>query len=124
MAEHNCVAAWTRLDVANEYMYRIRRTEGRRDVIVMLNDAYRFGLAEYIGRPELIQRGSFILIARPEAGFDDAVLERAREDGIGVGSIKKFMGALNRDDVSTYKTPEESEAEKVRLRDFLPSGRR
>ncbi|QAY96869.1 hypothetical protein CWB41_14940 [Methylovirgula ligni] len=114
MGEHNCVSEYTRLDVANEYIYQIKRTAGRSTVRVFLSDAYDFGLADYLGRPRKLRSGDFILIARPESKFDGDLVERAKKDGIAIGQIGKLMGALNLNDMSSYKSPEEKEREKKR----------
>ncbi|HEY8696418.1 MAG TPA: hypothetical protein VIM02_02280 [Rhizomicrobium sp.] len=114
MAEHNCVAACTRVEAGDEVVYRIERTNGRKSLLVFLSDAYSFGQAEYLGRPTIIRRGDFVLVARPEGGLGDVSLERAKNDGIGIGKLAKLMGALNMDDVSRYRTPEEREADKRR----------
>lgn len=67
------------------------------------SDAYRFGLADYLGRPSSIGRGDYILVARPEADFDTDLLERAVKDGIGLGKIGAFMSTLNRRDISAVR---------------------
>src|ERR1700720_668651 len=95
MSEHSRVEHFTRLQIADEYIFRIERKDGLPDVNVLLSDAYRFGIADYLGCPSTIRRGDFILIARPEGGFDGAVAKRAKEDGIGIGKLATFMGALN-----------------------------
>src|ERR1700687_3915501 len=87
MSEYSRVKNYTRLPIAYEYIYKIERKDGLPDVNVLLSDAYRFGMADYLGCPSYIGRGDFILIARPEAGFDRAVAEKAKEDGIGIGQI-------------------------------------
>jgi len=95
MTKHSRVERFTRMLIADEYVYAIERTDGFGSVNVFLSDAYRFGRADYVGRPNQITRGDFILIARPEADFDVSLVERARKNGIGIGKIGKLMGALN-----------------------------
>ncbi|MGB8898891.1 MAG: hypothetical protein WCC90_06440 [Methylocella sp.] len=107
MANHNRVQRYTRISVADEYIYKIDRSAGLKSVNVFLSDAYRYGYADYLARPKHIRRGDFILIVRPEAGFDEAITERARKDGIGIGKIGKFMGALNTPAMCNYISPEE-----------------
>jgi hypothetical protein len=109
MNEHTCVARWEPLDNEYEYLYRIIRERGLPDVRVHLTDAYQYSRAEYLARPgEVMQRNSFIVLALPHAYDATSVLiAEARTDGIGIGKIGKFMGALNSRDVSTYETPEE-----------------
>ena len=88
-----------------EYLCRLRRKFGLSDIVVHLSDAYYYTLMEYYCRPRTIRRGSFILIARPEASFNDAAEQQANCDGIGFGTISTLMGALNRSDVSAYTRP-------------------
>jgi len=103
MSEHSRVDRFTRLQIADEYIFRIERRDGLPAVNVLLSDAYRFGIADYLGCPSTIRRGDYILIARPEGGFDSAVAKRAKEDGIGIGKIAAFMGALNFRTPSDYR---------------------
>ncbi len=114
MDEHDCVEAFTRLPVEGEYVYLIERTHGRSAINVLLSDAYRFGVADFLGRPGEIGKGDFILIAKPHGDCDDESVARARREGIGLGDIRKLMGALNLGDVSKYLTPAEKEAQKGR----------
>jgi hypothetical protein len=111
MSEHSCVERFTRMAVTGEYLYEVERTGGRKPVTVFLSDAYRFGEADYLGRPTQLRRGDFILVARPEAGFDKALIDRARLDGIGLGQIRKFMGALNHTPPCDYIPKEEKDDE-------------
>jgi hypothetical protein len=112
MATHTSVARCTRLNVADEYLYSIERKDGLEPINVLLSDAYWYGHAAYVGRPKQIRRGDFIIIARPEADFDEALIEPARKDGIGIGKIGKFMGALNKRNVCDYISPEEKKRKK------------
>jgi hypothetical protein len=104
MANHNRVQQCTRISVADEYIYKIDRSAGLKSVNIFLSDAYRYGYADYLARPKHID---FILIVRPEAEFDEAIPERALKDGIGIGKMGKFMGALNAPAMYNYISPEE-----------------
>jgi hypothetical protein len=58
-----------------------------------------------------MQRNSFVVLGLPHAHeASSALIAEARSDGVGIGHIGKFMGALNSHDVSTYETPEERRA--------------
>jgi hypothetical protein len=109
MASHSRVNHCTRIAVADEYIYKIERTDGLKPVRVFLSDAYRYGYADYLGRPAQIKRGDFILIAKPEAAFDVDLSERIRQDGIGIGKIGRLMGSLNVANICDYVSPEERE---------------
>jgi hypothetical protein len=103
MSTHTKVRRFTRnATVPNEHIYEIERKDGLPSVTVLLSDAYRFGHADYLGRPPCIRRGDYILIARPEADFDASIIKPATKDGIGLGKIGTFMGALNSTDPSIY----------------------
>lgn len=95
MREHSRVANFQRLPVENEFVYRIARKDDLRPLKVFLSDAYWFGLPEYLARPKEIEWGDFILVARPEANFDSSLWARNPKDGIGIGKLAHFMGALN-----------------------------
>ena len=105
--------ACDRLPLAqDEFIYFIKRARNMSDVLVWLSDAYTFGMADYLGRHQQVKKGDFILIARPESGFTDDVLVRARQEGIAIGKIGKLMGALNLPDMSKYFTLDEKEQAK------------
>jgi hypothetical protein len=107
MESHSCVESCRQLNIEDEFIFELERTAGRPAVKIYLSDAYDYGLGEYLSRPRGLGRGDFILIARPEAHFDESVVERARIDGIGVGRLKKLMGALNWSQIWKYSSPEE-----------------
>lgn len=88
----------------------------RKDVNVWLSDAYDFSEAAYHSRPKEISRGSYVLIARPEASYALAAYSLAVGDGIGLGKIGDLMGALWLEDVSGYK-PRDVREEERRLLD-------
>ncbi len=109
MNEHSCVASWEPLDNDEEYLYLIKRTRGLPDVRVHLSDAYEYSRGEYLARPaEVMKRNSFVVLGDPNAyAPSGALVAEARKDGIGIGHIRKFMGALNSRDVWEYEAPEE-----------------
>jgi hypothetical protein len=109
MTEHSCVEGWEPLDNDAEYLYLITRTRGLPDVRVHLSDAYEYTRAEYLARPaEVTAPNSFVVLGLPEAYEpSEALIGEARTEGLGIGKIGKFMGALNSRDVSEYETPEE-----------------
>ena len=109
MDEHNLVTNWHPIENQDEYLFNVSRTLRRvqSNVVVHLSDAYRYGLAEFYTRPKDLGTGSFVVIAMPHASVDDAAVEKAKEHGIGIGHIGKFMGALNFKNIWEYMTPEE-----------------
>lgn len=111
MNDHSRVSNWESIANQHEYLFRIRRTLSGSvsEVIVHLTDAYRYGLAEFYARPNQLRAGSFVVIGMPHADAAPEVIEVAREHRIGVGHIRKFMGALNHKNIWEYITPEERE---------------
>jgi hypothetical protein len=109
MNEHDCVASWGPIPNDMEYLYLIKRKRGLPDVRVHLTDAYEYSRGEYLVRPaEVMGRNSFVVLGDPNAyAPSEALVADARTDGIGIGFIRKFMGALNSRDVSAYEAPEE-----------------
>ena len=109
MDEHSRVSNWMPISNQHEYLFSITRTRSgcESDVIVHLTDAYRYGLAEFFARPRQLRSGSYVVIGMPHASADSEVIERAKEDRIGIGHIGKFMGALNSKNVWEYLTPDE-----------------
>jgi hypothetical protein len=105
MGEHNCVRQCTRIMPNDEYIYRLDRTNQLSSVNVYLSDAYHFGYADFLGRPDNIRRCDFILIARPEADYDPDLTQEAKLAGIDLGKIGKLLGALNYNNVYEYVAP-------------------
>ena len=115
MGEHNRVASYRQIE-ADECLFELSRNDGLPNVTVHLSNAYEYTDGEYIARPSQIGRGDFVLIARPEAIWNDDVpmqiVETARGDGIGIGKIGKLMGALNFAEIWKFRTRGEREFRK------------
>lgn len=109
MNGHSRVLSWGPIPDQHEYLFRITRilSGSRSDILVHLTDAYRYGLAEFYSRPGRLKAGSYIVIAMPHANAAAEVIEIAKEHRIGIGKIRKFMGALNAKNTWEYMTPEE-----------------
>jgi len=106
MDGHNKVESYSRLDDADGILYTIDRSAGLPTLTLYLSDAYAYTLNDYYSKPEILKKGDFILVTKPEASYNSAAEDDARNDGIGLGPIGKFMGALNKRDVSKYVVPE------------------
>ena len=117
MNEHDRVISWELIPHDHEFLFKIVRTvQGvESDVTVHLTDAYVYGMAEFITRPDQLNTGSFVVIGMPHASADPEVIEKAKEYGIGIGQIGKFMGALNFKNIWEYMTADERESEDQRL---------
>lgn len=108
MSEHDCVESYAPLDNPEEYVYLIRRGRGHPDVRVCLTDAYVYTRAEYLARPKEVRvRNSFVLYFGNYYPPGNALITEARKEGVGLGDIRKFMGALNYRNIWEYETPEE-----------------
>jgi hypothetical protein len=108
MSEHDCIESYAPLDNPEEYVYLMKRSRGLPDVRVCLTDAYVYSRAEYLSRPKEIRvRNSFVVYFNNYYPPGDALIAEAKKEGVGLGGIGKFMGALNSRNVWEYETPEE-----------------
>ena len=109
LEEHDRVESFDVMDNSDEYLYRICRPLGLPEVRVHLSDAYEYTRGEFLTRPDEIRvRNSFVVLGLPHAHeIAPTMIEEARESGVGLGRIGKFMGALNRRNVWEYETTEE-----------------
>jgi hypothetical protein len=95
--KHAKVLSWERIDNSQtdeHYIYLIRRSDGLSQVIVHLSDEYEYSLDDYFQKPDSIREGAFILVARPEAIYDDSIVEVAQQDQVSIGKFGALMGAL------------------------------
>ena len=108
MEGHSCVVTCN--EVACEdggYIFQIERTRGLPAVKVYISDAYDYGYWEYLSRPAAIGRGDFIFLTGFTSASDEETVDLAKKDGIGLGPLRKLMGALSYERVWEYKLPEE-----------------
>lgn len=113
MNAHDCVNDYAILNDDDDLIYQINRAKRAGSLNVWLCDVYHFTETDFYNRPQLIGRGDYILIAKPEGSFsiDYDIIRRER---IGVGQIRKFMGALNFDDPWRFLDAQEREKLKIR----------
>lgn len=114
MSKHSAVRDVEDVSTDEFYLYRIGRVRGN-PVLVWLSDAYLFTDMDFHNRPEELEAGDFILVARPEAGAQ-VTKEVIAEARIGVGKLGELMGALNKRDVWTYRPPDWEEQQRRRKR--------
>ena len=109
MDEHNLVSNWEPIPNKHEYLFKIKRilSGSQSDVIVHLTDAYSYSFAEFYARPNKLQAGSYVVIGMPHANADAKVIEAAKIERIGIGHVRKFMGALNHKNIWEYISPDE-----------------
>jgi hypothetical protein len=99
MTNHTAVENCTDIPSEEYYLFRIYRKNGLSPVVVWLSDAYHFSRAEFLAKPK-DTKIDYVLIARPEAMDNEPSSENW--DGIGVGNIAGFMGALSKPRVCDY----------------------
>lgn len=93
---HTKVRSWQRIDHPknDDFIYLIKRNDGLSDITLHASDEYSYSMTDYFQKPAQISEGAFILIARPEARYDDAIVEIAQSDQISIGKFSALMGAL------------------------------
>ena len=118
MDDHSRVTNWELIDDEHEYLFKIRRTLSGKpnDLLVHLTDAYRYGLAEFFARPRQLRAGSYVVIGMPHASAASDVIDEMKQQSIGIGHIRKFMGALNYKNTWEYMTPDERQQEERQRR--------
>ena len=109
MHQHRKVASLVDISDEDNFIVRVER-HGLPAINVHLSDAYCYTEAEFLSRPASIQRGDFILVAKPEGSVTTEALQHARAERIGVGQIGRLMGALNYPEVWSYQPPESRSA--------------
>lgn len=102
LSNHQAVKEIINIDTDDFYAYRLKRNFGMSDVIVVLSDDYYFGSTSLLSKPNLLNKGGFFLIARPEAS--DYEINKENEK-LSVGKIGKLLGALNQEEFWTYTFP-------------------
>lgn len=106
LMNHSAVKSIQSLDSNDFFAYKIQRNFGMSDLVVVLSDDYNFNHYSYINKPDLLSKGGFFLVARPEA----RCFERNEiNDKITVGKIGRLLGALNTNDFWTYEPPKKDD---------------
>ena len=98
--KHAKVVSWERIDNSqseDHYIYSIKRSGGLSPVNVHLSDEYEYSLDDYFQKPASIGEGAFILVARPEAFYENSIVELAQQDQVSIGKFGALMGALYKD---------------------------
>ena len=102
LKNHNKVMAIEPIEVENFYAYKIKRTDGLSDVIVVLSDDYYFSSSSLYSKPEILKEGGFFLIAKPEA---NDYFKSIPEEKLIIGKLKILFGALNKEEYWSYTPP-------------------
>jgi hypothetical protein len=100
---HSAVRTLSPINLDDFYAYRIERTLGRSDVILILSDDYYFGNTSLENMPAILKNGGFILLAKPES---DGIKTSIPQAKLGIGKLGKLLGALNLEEFWKYEIPE------------------
>lgn len=103
---NNKVSSVTEVPNKNYYVYKIKRSNGLSDFKVIFSDAYLFTENDYyeLFAENILERGDFILIARPESSYVDSLLETTYRNGLFIGKtsfLVKFLNS-NMDNIISY----------------------
>ena len=113
MGEHDAVSDLSVVGHDAEFLYRIRRDRFGDEFTVWLSDAYHFTEADLYNKPNEIGANDYIIIGKPEGGFN-LDYDLIKQEQIGVGKIGKFMGAINLPE--PWRFLDEYEREKLGIR--------
>lgn len=105
VSNHTHVNKLERLANDEHYIYRVSRNFGLSDVVIILNDGYNYGEYDYLIRPDELNDGGVILIAKPEAHFSNETQDNLVNDKILIGKIAVLLGALQKEDYWNYQKP-------------------
>ncbi len=92
--KHPKVKSWEKVNDTDHYIYQVKREAGLPNLIVHLTDEYEYTLDDYFQKSEDIVEEAFILVAKPEARYDDSIVEIASQDKISIGKFGALMGAI------------------------------
>ena len=102
MNDHTKVSSHTVIPSDEYYLFRIsRRKYGI--LTVLYTDAYEFSDADIL----LMPPGTDYIVIVPHASYDTEIRRHLASKRVGIGDIRKFMGAINYRRPWEYLTPEE-----------------
>ncbi|MCP9611949.1 hypothetical protein [Coprobacter tertius] len=104
---HNKVYSIQPIDLDDFYAYKIIRTFGLSDMIVVLSDDYYFSSSSLHAKPEILKEGGFFLIAKPEANDYFASFP---DEKLIVGKLGILLGAINKEEFWKYTIPPKRES--------------
>ena len=102
MKEHTAVTSCVTIPSDDHYLFRVSRLE-HGSLTVLYTDAYAFSEADALVMPN----GVDYVIVVPHASYDTAIRRKLEQQQVGIGDVRKFMGALNRRRPWEYLTQEE-----------------
>lgn len=110
---HQAVESYDDISNGDSYIYNVKRTSGRSNIIILLSDCYHYSEFDYLSKPSELDEGGFILIAKPEASFSDETQINELEDKVIIGKIGILLGALNKDEYWKYTKPKKQNQNQI-----------
>lgn len=94
---YNKITSFKEIENSGYYIFDIQRVDGLSRFKVFFSDAYLFTQNDYyeLLNKGLMQKGDFILIARPESNYNNNLLEQAYNDGFYIGKTDFLVKFLN-----------------------------
>lgn len=96
------ITGYSIVNNSNYYIVSIKRKSPYNHFKVCLCDEYFYTINDYYSRPKEIEAKDFLLIAKPEANFNDDLTEIALQDLIYIGKMKAFIKYLNSTDEDMF----------------------
>lgn len=102
---HQAVESYEDISDDESYMFKVTRKRGLSEMVILLSDCYHYGEFDYFSKPNELDDGGFVLIAKPEASFSDETQINELEDKVIIGKIGILLGALNKEEYWKYTKP-------------------
>ena len=102
MRDHTAVSSCVTIPSDDHYLFRVSRNR-HGSLAVLYTDAYEFSEADTLLMPNDVD---YVIIV-PHASYDTAIRRLLEQQQVGIGDIRKFMGALNYRRHWEYLTQEE-----------------
>lgn len=99
---HATVKSFETIDLDDFYAYKIKRIGKLSDMIVVLCDDYQISSYSIYSRPEILKKGGFFLIAKPEA---NEYFDSIPDEKLIIGKIGVLLGAISKNDFWNYTPP-------------------
>jgi hypothetical protein len=59
---HQAVESYDDISDDDNYMFQVKRTGGRSDLVILLSDCYHYGEFDYLSKPSELDDGGFVLM--------------------------------------------------------------
>ena len=97
LQECNKIVSFNFIPNDNYYIINVNRVFPYETFNIYMCDQYRYTMIDYYNKPNEINKGDFLFLARPEANFSNEIeiLEVALSEGIYIGKFKKLLTFIN-----------------------------